>query len=196
MQVTVFHLFHFVLNHIRKRSGIPASFFNNNINNDKNKINVDLIKNDENNFISSIINSENQDISKPNYKAMDSLKYNYMNTLNKSINENQVKEKFVNDFKYQLSLGANYFNNKTLKKTNEQKQIQINKDENETKNNSEINKPIEKNKTIHKKKKKQNELEIISFNLKKSSQNLNQPDVFYAGLFSHLISKGGPEHKE
>ena len=40
------------------------------------------------------------------------------------------------------------------------------------------------------KKKKNNELDIIQLNIQKSSQNLNQPDVFYAGLFSQLIFKG------
>jgi len=41
-----------------------------------------------------------------------------------------------------------------------------------------------------KKKKKNKELDIIQLNIQKSSQNLNQPDVFYAGLFSQLIFKG------
>ena len=41
-----------------------------------------------------------------------------------------------------------------------------------------------------KRKKKNNELDIIQFNIQKSSQNLNQPDAFYAGLFSQLIFKG------
>ena len=41
-----------------------------------------------------------------------------------------------------------------------------------------------------KKKKKKKELDIIQFNIQKSSQNLNQPDAFYAGLFSQLIFKG------
>ena len=38
-----------------------------------------------------------------------------------------------------------------------------------------------------KKKKKQKEMDIISLNIKRSSQNLYQPDIFYADLFSHLI---------
>ena len=40
-----------------------------------------------------------------------------------------------------------------------------------------------------KKKKKQKELDIISVNIQKGSQILNQPDIFYAGLFSELINK-------
>ena len=41
--------------------------------------------------------------------------------------------------------------------------------------------------TSTKKRKKNNELDIIQNNIKQSSQNLYQPDVFYAGLFSQLI---------
>ena len=41
-----------------------------------------------------------------------------------------------------------------------------------------------------KKRKKNKELDIIQFTIQKSSQNLNQPDAFYAGLFSQLIFKG------
>jgi hypothetical protein len=32
-------------------------------------------------------------------------------------------------------------------------------------------------------------MEIISLNILKSSQNLNEPDIFYADLFSQLIIK-------
>ena len=51
-----------------------------------------------------------------------------------------------------------------------------------------FNKKIPENNST-KKRKKNNELDIIQFNINKSSQNLNQPDAFYAGLFSQLILK-------
>ena len=43
------------------------------------------------------------------------------------------------------------------------------------------------------KKEKKNELIIIASNIQKSSQNLNQLDIFYAGLFSRLITIGSPK---
>ena len=46
----------------------------------------------------------------------------------------------------------------------------------------------------NKKKKKEKELDIIFINIQKSSQNLNQPDIFYAGLFSKLIFKGSSNY--
>ena len=47
----------------------------------------------------------------------------------------------------------------------------------------------------NKRKKKQKELDIISLNIQKSSQNLNQPDIFYAGLFSQLINENKEKNK-
>ena len=51
-----------------------------------------------------------------------------------------------------------------------------------------IKNPLDANHDNIKKKKKRNEMDIISLNIKQSSRNLNQPDLFYADLFSHLIS--------
>jgi len=41
----------------------------------------------------------------------------------------------------------------------------------------------------NKRKKKLKELDIISSNILKSSQNLNNPQAFYAGLFSQIMFK-------
>ena len=46
---------------------------------------------------------------------------------------------------------------------------------------------LDSNNESDKKKKKQKEMDIISLNIEKSTQNLNQPDLFYADLFSNLI---------
>lgn len=46
----------------------------------------------------------------------------------------------------------------------------------------------------NKRRKKEKELDIISINIQNSSQNLNQPDIFYAGLFSKLIFKGSSNY--
>ena len=55
--------------------------------------------------------------------------------------------------------------------------------------NSNDKKSIEESVDNSKRRKNKKEMEIISLNIKKSSQNLNQPDLFYADLFSHLIRK-------
>ena len=39
-------------------------------------------------------------------------------------------------------------------------------------------------------------MDIITSNIKISSQNLNQPDLFYAGLLNNLITKKYPNFKE
>ena len=88
-------------------------------------------------------------------------------------------------FKKKLSLGRNILTSRDKNGKNPE-------NKNEIKNNIENmpEKPIDDNKNSNKKKKKHKDLEIISINLKKSTQNLNQPDVFYAGLFRQLITKG------
>ena len=48
---------------------------------------------------------------------------------------------------------------------------------------------------FYRRKKKLKDLDIISSNIQKTSQNLNQPEVFYAGLFNNLI-KDYPKIKE
>jgi hypothetical protein len=47
-----------------------------------------------------------------------------------------------------------------------------------------------------KKKQQLKELDIISSNIQKSSQNLNHPDLFYAGLFNDLMFKDFSQLKE
>ena len=126
-------------------------------------------------------------------KEMETFKMGVVNNFNKSIHRIQTNEKFVKKFKNQLSLGTNFFNTMELPK--EEKKKENNKKiavENNQKQNENENKNENKN---HKKKKKKNELALITKNMLKSSQNLNQPDVFYAGLFSQLITKGSPGGK-
>ena len=58
-------------------------------------------------------------------------------------------------------------------------------------NKVDSHKKISHNNSVKKKKKKNNnDLDLIALNIQKSSQNLNQPDLFYAGLFSQLIFNG------
>ena len=60
-------------------------------------------------------------------------------------------------------------------------------------NSNNISQTSVENKTIdindNKKSKKRKEMDIISLNIQKSSQNLNEPELFYADLFSQLIIK-------
>ena len=91
----------------------------------------------------------------------------------------------MKSFKKELSLGSNFFTTRTKKEDiNKKYHLDISP-----------KKHNEANKSRNKKKKKKKDLDIISLNLKKTSQNLNQPDIFYAGLFSELIFKDNPEKK-
>ena len=123
--------------------------------------------------------------SKSNLEEMEHFKKGFIKNFTKSINQNQSNLKFIREFKNRLSLGGNCFTSKDLIKIEK-------KDESQKKKNEENSPKNNKNKN-NKKKKKKNELEIITTNLQKSSQNLNQPDIFYAGLFSKLITKRGNE---
>ena len=116
------------------------------------------------------------DLSKSIIKDESFIK-NTMNTkFTKSILKNRTDENFVEDIKKQISIG-NCF---TPKNVFSKKQSLFN-DGNIQKNDS--------NKIAQKKKKKPKDLDLITINLQKSSQNLNQPELFYAGLFSQLITQ-------
>ena len=116
----------------------------------------------------------------------------------------------VKNFKNQIFLGTNWLASKSKKeeiqikeekeekKEEEEKKEKKEKKEKEVKENTskiKFTKTLDTKSTL-KKKKKNLELRIISDNLKQSSQNLNQPDIFYAGLFTQLISKGDPGKNE
>ena len=119
------------------------------------------------------------------------IELDYIHNFNKSINKNRSNEKMVKNFKNQLSLGATWLTPKNKKL--EIKKKEENEENEEKEDESNIKQTIaSETKGSLKKKKKNLELKIISDNLKQSSQNLNQPDIFYAGLFTQLIFKGDP----
>lgn len=128
-------------------------------------------------------------MSKSNLKEMESFKMGFVNKFNKSIRLNQTNEKFIKEFKNQLDLGTNIFAIKELHKVEKKKENSNKKTDLENNQKENDNKIENKN---HKKKKKKNELHLITTNMLKSTQNLNQPDIFYAGLFSQLITKSSP----
>ena len=126
---------------------------------------------------------------------------------------NQLTNEAINIFKKKINKSHKY-NNKFLKNTssssfdlnilkpNENIEFNNNIDVTDYENNN-YNKPITKksfkkygdNNNIIRKRKKLKELEIITSNIQQTSQNLNQPEVFYAGLFNNLI-KDYPKIKE
>ena len=123
--------------------------------------------------------------------------------LNKSINTmNENKNDAINDFQ---RLVSNSFYNIKYKRTNSSSSLGVNKindmiqkegssiKRSETISNMnklEFKNHKKKNNIIpNKKKKKLKELDIISSNILKSSQNLNNPQAFYAGLFSQIMFK-------
>ena len=108
---------------------------------------------------------------------------NFQNLINKS-------EKSINN-KLLKTLSSNSLVSVSLLKSNYDKSFDT---LNENDNNEIKKKKISNNKV--KKRHKLKELDIISTNIQKSSQNLNNPDLFYAGLFNNLINKDYPKLKE
>ena len=80
------------------------------------------------------------------------------------------------------------FNNFSTFKNKDRNPDIISEEKPEDYTSNDIKNPLDANHDNIKKKKKRNEMDIISLNIKQSSRNLNQPDLFYADLFSHLIS--------
>ena len=119
------------------------------------------------------------------------IELDYLHNFNKSINKNRSNEKMVKNFKNQLSLGTHLLTSKFKKEEIQKKEENEESEEKEEESNIKQTKTSDTKGTL-KKKKKNLELKIISENLKQSSQNLNQPDIFYAGLFTQLIFKGEP----
>ena len=108
---------------------------------------------------------------------------NYQNFINKS-------EKIINKKLLKAYTSNSLISNKLIKSKDGKSFDTLN--ENEFK---EIKKKKYSNNRI-KKKHKMKELDIISSNIQNTSKNLNQPDVFYAGLFNNLIIKDYPQLKE
>ena len=120
--------------------------------------------------------------------------------LSKNINKKRMASSISLSIKNKLHNIENIINNKYTKKSinikhfdleknniiPEEKLEEISKKSNNSKQFEHEN-DNRNNDNHNKKKKKPKEMEIISLNIKKSSQNLYQPDIFYADLFSHLI---------
>ena len=100
------------------------------------------------------------------------------------------------------------YNNKKLNKRVSSNAIdnnllKLNEDKDDSININDLNfykkkflKSIDNNNNSIKKRKKLNELDIITSNIQKTSLNLNQPEAFYAGLFNNIINKDYLQLKE
>ena len=99
-----------------------------------------------------------------------------------SVNFKQVRHASVDIYRSHYNSNSNFFDQKKKSNTIEEEEKKKKRYHENISNKNPNN--------IVKKKKKKNELDIISLNIQKGSQNLNQPDVFYAGLFSQLMFKG------
>jgi len=153
---------------------------------------------------SSLMNSISRTASKKiNEKKNDSTILSKKSFLNKSFNNNNDnKNDAINNFQQLISQS---FYNKKIQRTNSSSSLGVN---NMNKMIQKEESPIKRSETIsninkfglnfhkkknnfspNKRKKKLKELDIISSNILKSSQNLNNPQAFYAGLFSQIMFK-------
>ena len=157
------------INHINSKLSLKSSMRNTSDNSKTKKIiRTKTIKNNE---INNNVNNIEKDLM------------NYFNKSEKTIN-NKIQKKITSKSFINNSIKANC--------SDLEKQISDGTYENDRLIRNSLNKRsigslVKDNNCSNKKKKKQKEIDIISFNIRKSSQNLNQPDIFYAGLFNELM---------
>ena len=198
-------------NYLLERSKISISKLEN-INYKKNYSKFLSLKNNTR-FFKSTINYNNYLQKKKNFEKKKSF-LNIRKTCTKQIS-NQFSYETLNDFqnkinksdKYNNILGkTNYsgsfdFTSMAMLRTYDDKSfdridsMSVNENDNlNFKKKKLLKKSVDNN--LIKKKKRIREMEIISSNIEKSSQNLNHPELFYAGLFNNLITKNYPHIKE
>ena len=161
-----------VSKNISKNSKIYNSSINNNIKHLQTKNNLD-----NNGVIRKTVTNDFK--NKLSYETLS----NFHNLINKS--ENNVNKKLLKTYSSNSLLSGGLLKSRDEKSFDTLNEIDFN--------------DIRKRKTSNariKKKQKLKELDIISTNIQKSSQNLNQPDLFYAGLFNNLINKDYLQLKE
>ena len=101
---------------------------------------------------------------------------NFNNLINKS--DTNFNKKLLKTYSSNSLLSGGLLKSRVEKSFDTQNEIDFNDERKRKTTNARI-----------RKKQKIKELDIISSNIQKSSQNLNQPDLFYAGLFNNLINK-------
>ena len=103
----------------------------------------------------------------------------------------KIKDISLNNLKKVKRPSVDVYSNKSGKILLDKNKSIINIDEEDKKIKKKHDTCLKKipNKNLVKKKKRNSALDIINMNIMKSSENLNQPEVFYAGLFNQLIFK-------
>ena len=132
----------------------------------------ELIKNIKNNEKKSYNGKTNNEIRRNNSS-------NSFNNVNNLINIENPEKSFS-------QMGSDILNKSENNKINNKKNHHKQK----------LKENIKHNISPNKRKKKLKEIDIISSNILNSSQNLNQPDIFYAGLFNQLLSKNNYKFKD
>ena len=153
---------------------------------------TDEIKNQKSIKIRHLLSSSEKNNNKNlNFNAKRNVQHLLKSIIKCPQNQENQAENFLNKVKSinRSSINLKPVNGRDSANQDETTYKSIIKNEGKKLRNSKILTKNFNNVNNFKKKKKKKELDIISVNIQKSSQNLNQPDVFYAGLFSKLIFK-------
>ena len=144
--------------------------------------------------IKNLFNSQKQKYIENSNTNTNTNKFN-KERLGHKFDDKKMSSSISLGFKYNLhdmDNSHNIIGKKNISQLNIDKKIILeeNQDANISQTSFVENKTLDINdKNDNKKNKKRKEMDIISFNIQKSSQNLNEPEVFYADLFSQLIIK-------
>ena len=122
--------------------------------------------------------------------------YETLNNFQKTLNKSDKYNNMIRKVKSSRSIN---FNSLTILKAYKEKSFDNRSEtvnENDNYNLRKKKNLIKSDNNLIKKRKKLREMDIISTNIQKSSQNLYQPDIFYAGLFNNLINKNYLHYKD
>ena len=96
----------------------------------------------------------------PKFKMSTINNYHFLKKINNTIEEKEIKHHINEKDKYRSNISNKNVSNKNIS-----------------------------NKNLFKKTKKNKEIDMISNNIKRNTQNLKNPELFYTGLFNNIIEK-------